>query len=126
MSIAITPEDINADIDAFIAAKVSASPRLSRSLVRDLVISKLSNAHNGMFLWVYLVLKELKSCFSVAQVQEALVQLPKGLDGIYESIILRLQTTLRSPTLDLCSKVLTWVVSAIVRPRYALLYEHQD
>ncbi len=113
----ITPEDIKADIDAFVEAKVLASPRLSQPLVRDLVISKLSSSHNGMFLWVYLMLKELKSCFSVVQVQKTLVQLPKGLDGIYESILQRLRDTLSTSTLDLGTKVLTWVVSAVVRSK---------
>lgn len=113
-SIEISSEDIDADIAAFVEAKVEASPRLSHPLVRDLVIQKLSSAHDGMFLWVYLVLKELKSCISKAQVQDALVKLPTGLDGIYKSILQRLQTNLTRSSFDLCSKVLTWVVSAVV------------
>lgn len=113
-AIEIVPEDINADIAALVEAKVEASPQLSHPLVRDSVITKLCNDHDGMFLWVYLVLKELKSCISIAKVQDALAKLPTGLDGIYKSILYRLQTTLTSSSLDLCSKVLTWVVSAVV------------
>lgn len=113
-SIEIASEDIDADIAAFVEAKVKASSRLSHPLVRDLVIMKLCNAHDGMFLWVYLVLKELKSCISMAQVQDALAKLPTGLDGIYKSILHRLETNLTRSSFDLCSKVLTWVVSAVV------------
>ena len=113
-TIEILPEEINADVAAYVEAKVEASPRLSHPLVRDLVIKKLCNAHDGMFLWVYLVLKELKSCISMAKVQDALAKLPTGLNGIYKSILHRLQTTLASSSLDLCSKVLTWVASAVV------------
>ena len=113
-SIEIAPEDIDADIAAFVEAKVEASSQLSHPSVRELIISKLCNAHDGMFLWVYLVLKELKSCISMAQVQDALAKLPTGLDGIYKNILDRLQTTLRRSSFDLCSKVLTWVVSAVV------------
>ena len=113
-SIEITPEDIDADIVAFVEAKVEASSRLSHPLVRDLVIIKLCNAHDGMFLWVYLMLKELKSCFSIAQVQDVLTKLPTGLDGIYKSILQRLQATLTRSSFDLCSKVLIWVISALV------------
>lgn len=105
-SIEIAPEDIDADIAAFVEAKVKGSSRLSHPLVRDVVITKLCNAHDGMFLWVYFMLKELKSCFSMAQVQDALTKLPTGLDGIYKSILQRLQTTLTRSSLDLCSKVL--------------------
>ena len=107
-SIEISPEDIDAD------AKVEASPRLSNPLVRDLGIIRLCNAQDGMFLWAYLMLKELKSCFSMAQVQVALSILPIGLDGIYKSILQRLRSTLTCSSFDLCSKVLTWVVSAVV------------
>ena len=114
--IEICPEDIDADIAAFAEAKVKASSQLSHPLVRDLIITKLTSTHNGMFLWVYLVLKELKSCVSIIQVQDALAKLPMGLDGIYRSILHRLQTTLTRSSFNLCSKVLTWVVTAVVSP----------
>ena len=58
----IAPEDIDADVATFVEAKVAASSRLSHPLVRELVVTKLCNAHDGMFLWLFLVLKELKSC----------------------------------------------------------------
>ena len=114
LSLEITAEDINSDIVAYVEAKVLGSPRLSHVLVRDRVISRLSFGHSGMFLWVYLMLKELKSCFSVAQVQVVLGNLPQGLNGIYQSILQRLRDNLPTASLDLCYKVLTWVVSAIV------------
>ena len=66
-SIEIPSEDISTDIAAFVEAKVDASSRLSHPLVRNRIITKLCNAHDGMFLWVYLMLKELKSCFSVTR-----------------------------------------------------------
>ena len=116
LSLEITAEDIHSDIVAYVEAKVLGSPRLSHPLIRDMVITRLSTGHSGMFLWVYLILKELKSCFSVAQVQGVLANLPKGLDGIYKSILQRLRDNLPTASLDLCYKVLTWVVSAIVCP----------
>ena len=116
LSLEITAEDINSDIVAYVEAKVLGSPRLSHSMVRDRVITRLSTGHSGMFLWVYLMLKELKSCFSMTQVQGVLANLPKGLDGIYQSILQRLRDNLPAASLDLCFKVLTWVVSAIVCP----------
>ena len=114
LSIELTPEDISSDIAAYVEAKVSTSPRLSNSLVRHLVITRLSTGHSGMFLWVYLMLKELKSCFSVTQVQSVLANLPKGLDGVYKTILQRLRDCLSAASLNLCCKVLTWVVTAVV------------
>ena len=112
----ITAEDINSDIVAYVEAKVLGSPRLSHPLVRNLVITRLSTGHSGMFLWVYLTLKELKSCFSVTQVQSVLANLPIGLDGIYQSILQRLRDNLPMASFNLCYKLLTWVVSAVVCP----------
>ena len=116
ISLEVTAENINSDIAAYIEAKVVGSPRLSNSMVRDRVVTRLSTGHSGMFLWVYLMLKELKSCFSVTQVRHVLANLPKGLDGIYQSILQRLRDNLPAACFDLCHKVLTWVVSAIVCP----------
>ncbi|KAL2051638.1 hypothetical protein ABVK25_008052 [Lepraria finkii] len=68
-----------------------------------------------MFLWVYLMLKEFKSCLWLSHVQETLRKLPKRLDGIYRSTLQRLRDSLSSHTFDHCFKALTWVVTAIVR-----------
>lgn len=75
-SLEVMAEDVDADIKAFVKAKVNASSCLSHPSVRDLVIKRLCEPHEGMFLWVYLMWKELKSCISVPEVQEALQQLP--------------------------------------------------
>lgn len=114
LSLEINPEDIHSDITAFVEAKVSASSRLSQPSVRESVVTKLCNSHGGMFLWVYLVLKELKTCISSKQVDEALRNLPKGLDGLYKSITQRLNATLEKNSLELCCKVMAWVLTATV------------
>lgn len=120
-SLEVVPDDIDADIKAFVEAKVSASPRLSHPSVSSLVVKRLCESHKGMFLWVQYMLKELKSCVSREQVQEELQELPKGLDAVYQRILERLQDTLDKQTFKLCSKVLTWVTASLVcmkRPSY--------
>lgn len=113
-SLEIMAEDVDANIKAFVKAKVNASSCLSHSSVRDLVIKRLCEPHEGMFLWIYLMWKELKSCISVFEVQGALQQLSIELNVVFASILKRLQESLDKPTFRLCSKVLTWVVTAIV------------
>ena len=108
----ITTQDVGGDIEAFIEEKVAKSPRLSSALIREKVISKLSKGHEGMFLWADLMLKELKWCPTVDWMHETLNDLPKGLDTTYQRILQRLEMTLNRATLDLCHKVLMWVVSA--------------
>ena len=119
-SFEVTPEDINADIVAFTEAKISAPSRLSHSLVRNLIHSRLCTAHDGMFLWVHLMLKELSFCHTLSKVREVLAQTPKGLNGIYKTVLQRLRGTLNTATLELYVKVVMWVISAVVRCDSAL------
>lgn len=114
LSLEIRPEDIDADIKAFVEAKISKQPLLSHHLVCVMIVDRLSEAHGGMFLWVYLMLKELKACRSVEQVEETLRKLPDGLPAIYQSILRRLCKSLKRPELDLAKKIFIWVVSASV------------
>lgn len=51
-SLEVAPDDIDADIQAFVEAKVAASPRLSQPSVKKLVLKRLCESHEGMFLWV--------------------------------------------------------------------------
>lgn len=113
-SLEIMAEDVDDDIKAFVEAKVNASSCLSHPSVKNLVITRLCDPHEGMFLWVYLMWKELKSCVSEAEVQEALEQLPSELNAVYTRILGGLRQSLDKSPLRLCSKVLTWVVNAIV------------
>ena len=110
----ITADDVDVDVRNFVEAKVKASDFLSNPSVRDLIVQRLCESHQGMFLWVYLTLKELKSCCSVSQVQDDLRELPNGLSGVYGSILKRLGERFDKHSLLLCFKVLTWMVTAIV------------
>lgn len=122
-SLEVSPDDVDADIKAFVEAKVAASPRLSQPSVKQLIVKRLCESHEGMFLWVHYIVKELKSCVSLEQVQEELRGLPKGLDAVYQRILQRLQETLEKQTFKLCSKVLTWVTTAVVSGALPTLVE---
>lgn len=113
-SLEIVAEDVDTDIKSFVEAKVNASSCLSHPSVRDLVIARLCEPHQGMFLWVSLMWKELKSCVSVDEVQEALQQLSNELNAVFARILKGLQESLDKSTLRFCSKILAWVVTAIV------------
>ena len=113
LSFEICRQDVNGDIGAFIEAKVSKSIQLSNPLLRETVVAKLSEAHEGMFLWVFLMLKELKYCTSLSRVQKTLMDLPKGLDMVYCRILQRLDEDLHRGSRDVCQKVLGWVVTAL-------------
>lgn len=112
LSLEIRPEDIDTDIKAFVEAKVSKQPLLCHNLIHDVVVKNLSKGHAGMFLWVHLMLKGLKACRSVEQVEETWRKSPEELPAVYKTILRRLGKSLKCPALDRAKKVLVWVVSA--------------
>ena len=108
----IAPSDVHHDIEAFVEFKVRRNVRLSHPLVRNIVTKKLLDQHDGMFLWVALMLKELKACISVEEVQKTLTQIPSGLEGIYTKIIKRLQKSLTRRAAEVARNTLTWVLGS--------------
>ena len=103
----ITPRDLHHDIRAFVEYKLTRNVRLSHPLVRNTVVKNLLNQHNGMFLWVHLMLKELKACLSVEEVQMTLTQVPSGLEGVYIKIVRRLEESLTHRAAETTKTVLT-------------------
>lgn len=119
--IQIQQEDVNDDIKCFIEAKVDNITRLNTGDLRDRIIQDLSSRHEGMFLWVFLMIKELKSLATVKEVKDLLGSIPAGLQEMHKAILLRLSKTLG--TSHIARKILTWVVSAIRPLRLAEIRE---
>ncbi len=113
--IVISHEDVEADIRSYIAVEIEKIPRFRGKSVQQRMISAVSSGHDGMFLWAYLMIKELKELRTVRQVDDALRSLPAGLEQMHEMIITRLDATLRSAHRQLATSILMWIVCA-VRP----------
>ncbi|KAK0506834.1 hypothetical protein JMJ35_010747 [Cladonia borealis] len=111
-SLEITPEHVQRDIKTFVECKITRSPRLSNPIVTGLIEEKLLRSNFGMFLWVRLVLKELKACMSVEQVQQTLAQLPAGLEAMYLAVVQRLEKTLTRSAVEVARKVLAWAIGS--------------
>ncbi len=111
-SLEITRGNVHQDIKAFAEFKVGRNPRLSHPLVRDSVIGTILDQHNGMFLWVRLMLKELKACISVEDVQKTLGQVPSRLEGIYIKIVTRLEQALTRRAAEVTKNILSWVLGS--------------
>jgi hypothetical protein len=126
----IEPQDIQRDIKTYVEHKIKRNPRLSHPLVLNLVEEKLIHSNNGMFLWVRLVLKELKACLSLEQIIQTLTETPTALDAIYTTILRRLELELQRPAVGMARKVLTWTVTCARPISYmdlsmALSYQYQ-
>ena len=113
--IVICHEDVEADIHSYVTAEINEIPRFRGKSVQRRMTDALSSGHGGMFLWAYLMVKELKELGTVRQVDDALKSLPTGLEEMHEAIITRLDSTLHKAHRELATKILTWVVCA-VRP----------
>ena len=107
--------DIEADIRSYITAEIENIPRFKGKPVQKRMINSLTSGHGGMFLWAYLMIKELKELGTVRQVDDALKALPTGLQQMHELIITRLDHTLHRAHRELSIKILKWIVCA-VRP----------
>ena len=111
----IGQEDIEVDIRSYITAEIENIPRFKGRYVQKRMTSALTSGHGGMFLWAYLMIKELKELGTVKQVDDALKALPAGLQEMHELIITRLDRSLHRAHRELSIKILRWIVCA-VRP----------
>ena len=109
-SLTLTPDHVQKDIETFVEYKMARNPRLSNPLVVHLMGEKLLRSNNGMFLWVRLVLKELKACLSVEQIRQTLIELPRELESIYSAVVKRLRMTLTRAAFEVSRKVLAWTI----------------
>ena len=107
----VTTDDVKRDIISYVQAKVEKSASLQHPQVKDNVITALATKSGGMFLWVYLMLKVLKSLPTVSDVLQALSTLPEKLDDVYERILVHLHESLKPGPRAFCQLVLKWIVA---------------
>jgi WD40 repeat protein len=106
----MTVDDTRDDIELYLKAKIKSLPLQtdeSRQYVAGVV---LENSH-GSFLWVILVLKEMRLIISEADIQRILDEIPPGLDALYERTLKTMSQMNRGKLL--IKSILRWVVCAI-------------
>lgn len=116
-TIQMTQDDVKRDIASFVRYKVGkmynlSSPGLKR--LRTLVIDELSKKdnHKGMFLWAYLMCKEIGNQGKVGQIQRLLQELPQDIRAVYIKILTRLNEK-PAANQTFIQQVLRWVVGSI-------------
>ncbi|KAF8537821.1 hypothetical protein BDD12DRAFT_911208 [Trichophaea hybrida] len=110
--IIVTEVDVTNDIRSFVTWEVFHDGRLSQQHLKDLVINALMRRNRGMFLWVDLMIKELKSATSTREIRKTLEDLPVGLEAVYSRIFRRLSDSLLPSPRQLCQRVLLWILHA--------------
>lgn len=112
----ISYADSDQDINSFVEYKIKKTERLSgqeNKDLRDRLINKLCDpkSHQGMFLWAYLMCKDIKDRLVFSTSPEVIGKFPRGLGGIYERILDKLNQ-LPEMHRKFCRLILNWVVSS--------------
>ena len=78
----ISPEDTLDDIRSYITS-YTKSPLMRRKETRQELVETLVAKSEGCFLWVRLVLSELRKVFTPKETQKILENVPRGMDDLY-------------------------------------------
>ncbi|KAI0008496.1 hypothetical protein F4779DRAFT_449667 [Xylariaceae sp. FL0662B] len=80
--------------------------------VKSEAINKiLDQAHNN-FLWVHLILEEIKECHTDDDVRTALEELPPGMDSLYKRMVDSISRIRRPSDRNLSQQLLLWAIHA--------------
>ncbi|KAG6817662.1 hypothetical protein H0H87_005419 [Tephrocybe sp. NHM501043] len=120
----ISRDDVKHDIASFTRCKIEKMERLRGAehvALRNTIIAELGKVenHQGMFLWSYLICKEVKHQLHVSAIWKLLKNLPKGLDAMYARICNRLAEN--DQHRDFGRSVLQWIVASSRPLRFAEL-----
>ena len=103
----ILPEDTDSDISLYLQANMSHLPSVDDT-ARQTMLSQILKKSAGCFLWVSLVLQELRQVHTSVEIREVLENIPSDMDELY-SRILNLMSM--APYGKLLAKaILTWTV----------------
>ena len=105
----IQVDDIKGDIQIYLEANMSSLPLVDEEAQQNMVCEILERSA-GCFLWVSLVLQELRRVHTSAEVRQVLRDIPSDMDELYSRI---LHTMSRAPYGKVLAKaILTWTVCA--------------
>ncbi|RDW84050.1 uncharacterized protein DSM5745_04376 [Aspergillus mulundensis] len=104
-------EEINSDITLFVRSRVNELYRIDgfNSTLAEHVEKLLLQRSEGTFLWVGFVINELLQKTTCSELLASLDTLPKGLPGIYNRVLLKINEKHR----QVCGLILCWVALAL-------------
>lgn len=103
----VLEEDIKWDIRLYLEANIDQLPEIDPE-ARQNMISKILTKSAGCFLWVSLILQELRRVHTSAEIRQVLEDVPSDMDELYLRI---LDSMSRAPYgKELARAILTWTV----------------
>ncbi|KAI0911092.1 hypothetical protein F4823DRAFT_326306 [Ustulina deusta] len=102
-------EDNRSDIASFLTANLHYLPGATASAQQDIFDRILQNSR-GCFLWVSLVLRELRQVHTAAEINQVLASNPSDMDALYARILDEMSHAKFGK--DLAKAILTWATCA--------------
>ena len=111
-TIVIEPEDNCRDIESYVEAKVQ-DMEIEDEDLEATVITRLTHGANGMFLWVRLMIEELEDAERDDELEDALFNLPDGLDELYARVLDRVNRFKKESKRETARQLLQWIACAM-------------
>ena len=105
----ISEDDTKLDISLFLEANIDCLPSVDED-DRQHTVNKILTKSAGCFLWVSLVLQELKQVHTSTEVSQVLEDIPSNMDELYSRILSQMSSVPYGKTL--AKAILTWTVCA--------------
>lgn len=77
------------------------------------VISKILERSNNNFLWVHLILEELRDCNTENEIRQCLVEFPSEMDALYRRMEQTIASIRRPSDISLAHQLLQWAMHSI-------------
>jgi archaellum biogenesis ATPase FlaH len=110
--IELTEEKNSADIRAYIHHNVQNSGRLSMPHIVNKLVSHLESHSQGVFLWVRMILDELRQMTTDDEIADCLNSVPTSLGQMYDRTFQRLAENLTPRHLQISKDIFGWTVFA--------------
>ncbi|KAF4634517.1 hypothetical protein G7Y89_g3587 [Cudoniella acicularis] len=104
-----SPENTLSDIKSYVKKKVKELD-IDHVEYRQKITSTIIEKSEGCFLWVVLVLEELENVFSESEIDLILMEVPVGMDPLYERTLERMSQAPRGK--PLAKAILMWSTCA--------------
>jgi hypothetical protein len=112
LKIEMTPQAVKGDIAMFIQVEMAKLDVAGTDTLRTHVYKTLEEKSDGMFLWVKMMLSELRKAANTDEVEKMLCDLPRGLHKAYHFVFARLLKRLGKLELNRAQRLLQIVVTA--------------
>lgn len=81
-----------------------------RATIKQDIMGKVLQNANGNFLWVYLVLEEIKDCHTESDLEKRFEELPPGMENLYRRMEDTICQIRRTSDKDLSRHLLLWAI----------------